>query len=831
MTSTGKHIRAVCLVAFMMGIMAVAVKAQIKLGKLTGYRKTDQTLYLESGKSAMRMVFYKPGIIRVDFLPTRTTRFDSSLVVIRDADSRVGFNVRDMGDSLYVTTKTLHITINKNPIRLTYRDSTGSLLLKDAAAGGFAADSTHRSVTFQLQPNEHFYGTGERGIGLDLRGHAFNSKNTQIGGYGRPLPVMNINVPFLATSRGFGLYFEDTWPGHYDLGASDSTTFSYSVLGGELAYYFIAGKTIKQQLKSYTWLTGREPLPPEWALGYLQAKYGYRNEVQARGMIDTMRAQHIPADAIILDLYWFKQMGDLSWNRQKWPDPSKMTADFLKRGFKTVVISEPYFVTKSFNYPYVTRNKYVALTDSGTVYTMPNWWSCRNCSATLFDMTNPKARNWLWKQYRDSILGTGVSGFWTDLGEPERDRTDMHFYMGPDLKIHNIYNLLWARMLYTNYKKAEPDKRMFNQTRSGYAGMQRFGAISWSGDVQKSFGGLSVQLPIVLNMGMSGMAYHGSDLGGFTNGKTTTELYIRWMEFGMFSPLARAHSVDTIQPSEPWTYGKTAEKIVTRYIRLRYRLLPYTYSMAYKNYKSGMPLVRPLFFLDPADPHLANYDSAYMFGKNFLVAPVVHQGIISKNVYLPQTDNWVNYWNDKVYKGGQTVTVNATLSTLPLFVRSGSIIPMQPVMSYVGQRPVDTLTVAVYPDPNKTARFNLYEDDGETLNYQHGSYARTMFTAGINDAGHNHALKITIGALRGHYSRLVSNRTYRVEVHNIKSYEGRVLLNNKSLKSYQTGKELQKHDSGFYYDKQHSELFIQLHGPVRQEYDLSIANAGIAVPE
>lgn len=824
-----QRISAACLVALVFIFAASVTKAQNKLGNLTGYQQTDQTLFLDAGNSAVRMVIYKPGIVRVDYLPTKSTRFDTSLVVIRDADSNVHYTVKDMGDSLYVTTAALHITINKKPLRLSYRDSSGHLLLKDAGNGGFEADSARRSVTFRLRKNEHFYGTGERGIGLDLRGHAFESKNTQIGGYGRPLPVMNINIPFLATNRGFGLYFEDTWPGHYDLGVSDSTAFSYSVSGGELAYYFIAGHSIKEQLKRYTWLTGREPLPPEWALGYLQAKYGYRNEKQARGMIDTMRAKHIPADAIILDLYWFKQMGDLSWNREKWPDPSQMTADFLKKGFKTVVISEPYFVTKSFNYPLVTRNKYVALTDSGTVYSMPNWWSCRNCSATLFDMTNPRARDWLWKQYRDSMLGTGISGFWTDLGEPERDHPDMHFYMGPDLKIHNIYDLLWARTLYTNFLKAEPDKRIFNQTRSGYAGIQRYGAISWSGDVQKSFGGLSVQLPIVLNMGMSGMAYHGSDLGGFTNGKTTPELYMRWIEFGMFSPLARAHSVDTIQPSEPWTFGKTAEKTATRYIRLRYRLLPYLYSMAYENYKSGMPLVRPLFFLDPTDPHLANYDSAYMFGKSFLVAPVVHQGIISKNVYLPKTDNWVNYWNDKVYKGGQTVTVNATLGTLPLFVRSGSIIPMQPVMEYVGRRPVDTLTVAVYPDPQKTARFNLYEDDGETLNYQHGSYARTLFTAGFDGIG-NHNLKIRIGALRGHFNGLVSNRTYIVEIHNLGKLGGKVRLNDKALQAYQTEAEVRQHSSGYYYDKTHNQLFITLHGPVRQEYDLNIRGVQIIGP-
>ncbi|MEK6571439.1 MAG: TIM-barrel domain-containing protein, partial [Bacteroidota bacterium] len=414
--------------------------------------------------------------------------------------------------------------------------------------GGLATNQAERWAVFSLSSDEHFYGTGERGTSLDKRGHAFDSYNTQIGGYTSALPTMNINIPFLASSKGYALYFENTYRGRFDLGSSDPTKFMYKAFGGELSYYLIVTRRIQDQLEKYAWLTGHQPLPPKWAFGFIQSKFGYRNDTEARMLVRTMRQKQIPCDAIVLDLYWFSQMGDLLWNLSAFPNPFQMMSDFLAQGIKTVVITEPYISSLSSNYSVAAASGYLGQNGQGQPYVLNNWWSC-GCDAGLLDLTRPSAQDWWWGKHPE-FFGNELAGIWTDLGEPERHPDDMQHYLGSTAKVHNIFNLLWARTLFEGYGRFRPSQRLFNLSRSGYAGIQRYGVIPWSGDVGKSFGGLAVQLPMMLNMGMSGLAYHNSDIGGFCCGTTTPELYVRWMQYGTFCPITRAHG--TGQPTEPW---------------------------------------------------------------------------------------------------------------------------------------------------------------------------------------------------------------------------------------------------------------------------------------
>ena len=794
-----------CLPIPLLVLIPLQALTQTFLGDFTSYSAAGNVVTVNAGAASVRFVFYRPEVVRVDFLPSDSTSLDSSLAVVQDSASGPIPSIVSDDSSISLSTASLTVLCSKRPVRLSFFDASHRMLLKEGDAGGMYADSTLRGAVFALSPDDHFYGTGERGTSLDKRGLAFDSYNTQLGGYITPLPTMNINIPFAASTRGYGLYFENTYPGRFDLGSSNSALFSYTAYGGELSYYMIAAPSIPAQLELYTWLTGRQPLPPRWAFGFIQSKFGYRNESEARAVVQTMRQKHIPCDGLVLDLYWFNQMGDISWNLSSWTDPFRMMRDFLATGIKTIVITEPYLTYSSIQYAEASALGYLAQTSREDTYVLSNWWSC-GCPAALLDITNPAARTWWWSKH-PQFFGAELAGIWTDLGEPERHPDDMVHFMGSAARVHNVYNLLWAKTIAEGFSSFRPNQRLFNLTRSGYAGIQRYGVIPWSGDVGKDFGGLAVQLPMMLNMGMSGLAYHNSDIGGFVGRLTTPELYVRWMQYGTFCPITRAHG--TGQATEPWGFGPAAEAICKSYIELRYRLLPYIYTMAHENYLTGLPLARALFTAYPDDPTLLDVSSAYLWGENFLVAPVVQAGQTISTIALPP-GKWIDYWTEAGYDGGQTITVPSPLEIMPLFVRAGSIIPMQPLMNYTDERALDTLTLAVYPSSGQTGHFTLYEDDGKTLAYQHGEFSETSLDQQIVDLGGNEILTLSIGQTNGTYTGRPARRVYLAEFHGIAAKPGAVRANGSPLPERISLEDLRGGGEGFFFDEASHGVYVDL---------------------
>jgi alpha-D-xyloside xylohydrolase len=743
----------------------------------TRYVQTGATTTVYSGDSAVRFRLYARDILRVDELPRGDAPEESSLVVIRNPSS-AAFTVREDDSTISLTSSNLRIRCTRVPLRISVLDSAGNPLLHEPVSGGVVRDGIRRGARFSINPGWHFYGTGERGTPVDKRGQAFQSFNTQIGGYSTPLPTMNLNVPFLASSAGFALYFENTYEGRFDIGSADSSVLSYETSGGTMSYFLIAAPTVPLQLDRYTWLTGRQPLPPRWAFGYIQSKNRYADDSTARAIVRTMRQKRIPCDAIVLDLKWFKEMGDLSWNSESWPSPDSMMSDFLSQGIKTILITEPYMVDRSRNFPEAVRAGYLARDSSGKPFVMDNWWSCNGCRAGLIDITNPEARRWWWSLH-PPFMGAHVAGLWTDLGEPERHPPGMMHWLGTAAKVHNIYNLLWAKTVFEGMREMCPDARVFNLTRSGYAGIQRYGVIPWSGDVSRSFGGLAIQIPMLLSAGLSGLAYHNSDIGGYARTPTSPELYIRWMQYGTFCPIARAHGAGEGtrgSPTEPWMFGPEAERICREFISLRYRLLPYLYTLAWQNWSSGIPLARPLFFLDPTDPRLADEGGSYMLGDALLVSPVVEPSQREKRVYLPNGE-WIDFWTDSLYRGGSNVTVPAPLERMPIFVKGGSIVPLAPLMAYSDERPLDTLALAIYPGTQSYGSFTLYEDDGKTLAYQQGSFALSTYRLLPPDSPGTRSLNIILEPSRGSYAGKPEQRTYRLEIHGVMKVPVQVTLN------------------------------------------------------
>jgi len=780
-------------------LVAVQLHGQVYLGKYTGHIQRGKTVTIKADTSALKFTFYKPDVVRVDFLPSPTTKCDSSFVVVRDTTVNVFISLVDADSTIILSSASIQIRCNKYPLRISFSDSANRFSLREPRLGGISSDHAERIVRFALNPGEHFYGTGERGTSLDKRGQAFESYNTQIGSYSFPLPTMNLNVPFLASTQGYAIYFDNTYKGRFDLGVSDTSTFSYTATGGELSYYVIAGSTIQQQLEKYTWLTGRQPLPPRWAFGFIQSKNRYQNETEARMIVETLREKKFPCDALVLDLAWFDKMGDIQWNFSSWPVPEKMMSDFLLRGIKTIVITEPYIVEPSMNFEEAVANGYLAKDSSGRPYFLNKWWSCGGCNATLLDMTNRAARDWWWSKH-PGFLGKYVAGLWTDLGEPERHPIDMYHTLGSAAKVHNIYNLLWAKTIFEGFSAYRPGERVLNLTRSGFAGIQRFGAIPWSGDVARDFGGLAAQLPMMLNMGMSGLAYHNSDIGGYARNPTTPELYIRWMQYGTFCPITRTHGAGEVvrgYPTEPWQFGSKAEEICRMYIQLRYQLLPYIYTMAHENYETGRPLARPMFWEYPNN-NLFNESSSYIWGDAFLVSPIVTMGQTFKELYLPE-GTWVNFWTDEILEGGKTINVAAPIDVIPLFVKAGSILPMAPIMNYSDERQLDTLTLRVYPLDAGVSSFTLYEDDGKTLAYQSGSYALTEFTQSIGENGST--LQLSIGRSLGAFVGKLQRRSYVVEMHQVSIKPNIIRSNGSPLREWSMTNPAWKNREGFSYDK------------------------------
>ncbi len=758
--------------------------AQVSPGDVTAHSRTGNTFILRSGNSSVRLSFYAPDIVRVDLLPDADPGAgkDSSFAVIREASADFPVGLGETDSTLVVSSHALRVLCRKSPFQLSFSDSSGRDLTSGATPGGMVWQADENVAKFTIRPGEHFYGTGERGTRLDRRGQAFDCYNTQSGGYATPLSTMNINVSFIASSNGYALFFDNTYRGRFDVGMSDPAVLSYASAGGALTYYLIAAPTLARQIERYTWLTGRQPLPPRWAFGFIQSKNRYATEEEARSIVRTMRAENFPCDAIVLDLRWFRAMGDLRWDTSSWHDPEAMLRDFLRDGFRTILITEPYVVETSVNYAEASRLGFLARNSDGGTYVLDKWWSCGGCDAALFDMTDPAARRWWWSKH-PPFLGRYVAGLWTDLGEPERHPPGMRHYLGTAAKVHNIYNLLWAKTVFEGMSAFRPGERVFNLTRSGSAGIQRYGVITWSGDVSRSFGGLGVQLPMLLNMGMSGLAYHNSDIGGYARNPTTAELYVRWMEYGVFTPVTRAHGAGESvsgSPTEPWKFGEEAENVCREMLSLRYRLLPYNYTMAYRNYRTGLPLARPLIMMYPRDSAYADESSTYLWGDDFLVAPVVEADQRTKPVVFPRGE-WVNFWSDESVEGGRTIVVDAPLGRIPLFVRSGSIIPLAPLMRYSDERPLDTLTLAVYP--GNSGGDSFYEDDGKTTAYQDGECSVTAFTQTAEVTNGRMHLAVGIGRSSGSFKGMIKRREYIVEIHRVGTPPADVRINGHQITS------------------------------------------------
>lgn len=771
-------------------------------GKLLSFSQKEQKISFACENATIELKAVLPDVVNVKLSPKEKSVSPEHYVVERTSWPKVELQIVSNADPIIMKSGNIIVKAFKNPFRLQFCDEDGNILLKEKDEGGMGWEDEKVSLVFKYTKDDFFYGLGEldqreREVPLELGGRKYEVWNWHF-------PPSRWIVPVLLNLRGYGLFINNYARAEIDLGTTDPDCFSYTAEGGMLDWYFIAGVNFKTILKSYVEITGYPLLPPRWAFGYLQCKYGYENRKEAETITRTFREKRIPCDCIILDLYWFKWEGDLDFDQEKWPEPKEMIEEFRKDGFKIIVIEQPNIVLKSKNYTEAKELGLFARTAEGGPYQFSFW---AGGDASLLDFTNPSSRKW-WKEKHKHLIELGIAGWWTDINEPESDQPDMVYYQGKSpTEVHNIQALLMHKSIYEAYQEYAPEERLFILSRSGWPGIQRYGAGLWSGDVGTTFPVLAKQVPVGLNTGLAGVPYWNTDVGGF-HGHPTAELYTRWIQFGAFCPIFRAHG--NHDPREPWMFGEEAEEIVTRYIKLRYQLIPYIYTYAWRAWKTGEPLMRPLIAEFPADPWVIDLGDEYLFGEEILVAPVTEKGAFSRTVYLPAGE-WYDFWRGERCEGKQEIEVDTPLEIMPIFIRAGSIIPLAPEMQYSDEKPLDPLILNIYPasggvDPAEgEARFELYEDDGQSNAYQQGAFSLTPLCCWMREG----QVDISIGKCQGEFTGKLSARGYLLKLHGFKKPR-QVVCKEKILPGLDSRKDFTEAEEGWWWEEGARISFIKI---------------------
>lgn len=566
-----------------------------------------------------------------------------------------------------------------------------------------------------------------RVLGLNRRGQRLRLYNKPSYGYETHADLMYYAMPVVVSSKKYMLVFDNGADGYLDLGATDAGLMRMEAVGGRMGYCIVGASGWQDLATHYAQVTGLQPLPPRWALGNITSRMGYHTQAEVEQVVRLYQQDSIPLDAVVLDLYWFGpdiqgSMGNLDWLRDSFPEPERMMASLDSQGIKTVLITEPFILENSRTYADAAGRNLLGTTAKGQPYLYDFYFG----RTALLDIFKPEAQQWFWDIYRHHT-STGVAGWWGDLGEPEVHPDDLLHANGRADHVHNLYGHVWAKTLFEGYQRDFPQKRPIILMRAGFAGSQRYGMIPWSGDVKRSWGGLQPQVEIGLSMGLQGLGYIHSDLGGFADDYKDGELYARWLQYGVFQPVFRTHAQEIVPP-EPVFWDEETKAHARRAIQLRYRLLPYTYTLAWENHAKGWPLMRPMTYADDRPEHLTNADT-YLWGGDFLVSPVTRKGASDQVVDFPSGTTWLDFYTGQAYEGGQKISIPVYETHIPVFVRGGAFIPMAEPMQHTDAYNPATTTIHYYHhDSAREGSGIWYEDDGRTPDaFAQGLYTLNTF--------------------------------------------------------------------------------------------------------
>jgi len=694
---------------------------------------------LTAGQAKVRVTQFYNGVIRVRVAPHGQFPKDFSWALAEAPLNYVSgpVQIHDEKNEVKVSAGSVQVSITKSPLLITFSDASGNVMLADEPSLSMAWDGPRVHVWKKMPSDENYYGLGDKAGPMNRRNRAFTEWNTDEYGWQESSDPLYKTIPFfigLRKGAAYGVFFDNTYRSGFDFGKESRDFFSFGAEGGELNYYFIAGPEPKKIVEQYTAMTGRSPLPPVWSLGYQQCRYSYYPESRAREIVKTFREKKVPADVIYFDIDYQQGYAPFTINREYFPTFEKMISDFRAQGFHTILITDLH-IKKDPNHGYAPYDSGIqddvfVKNPDGSIFVGKVWPE----DSVFPDFTLTRVRKWWGGLYKD-FVAMGVAGFWNDMNEPSVfERADKTMPLDTVHRLdngatmdhraaHNLYGMENARATYEGLLKLQNGERPFVLTRAAYSGAQRF-AATWTGDNSSTWNHLKMSSPMLMSMGISGMPLVGDDIGGFA-GSPTPDLLTRWFEVGALNPIYRDHTAKGTADQEPWVHGPEHEAIRKRYIELRYRLLPYLYTAIEETARTGIPLMRPLFLEYPQATEFYGDDRDFLFGRDLFVAPVTTEMVDAEDISLPPGD-WYDFWTGVRHPHDEKIQLHPRLDELPLYVRAGAIVPMQPVVQNTGEIPDGPLQLHVYPGDD--CEGSLYQDDGHTLAYQKGEVLRVNYS-------------------------------------------------------------------------------------------------------
>ena len=766
-----------CLITLAVAAAAQDITTLEKIGPVVGFEKTAKSITFSCrDNSQVQLTILASDLIRVraSFAGPMSGR-DHSWAIAKENWESPRWSLTERADSVIITTAEVEVVVHRAPLLIEFRDARTHELINgdeqpmaydgkglladrmfDPKAGVFVAAAK------KLGFDEHFYGLGEKAARLDKRRESFVNWNSDTPGYNLGRDPIYQTIPFylgLRQGAAYGIFFDNSYRSYFDFGHSSQQRVWFGAEGGELNYYFFYGPAMKKVLSRYADLTGHMPLPPLWALGNQQNRWSYYPDTMVEEVVDEYRKRDLPLDVIHLDIDYMSAYRVFTFDPKRFPNPKALTDKLGQRGVKVVAIVDPGVkyqpAPANANEP-ATRTPELETQDqryyvfdqgieknvfqhrkNGELF-IPKVWPGES---VFVDFTLTRARAW-WGDLHRAYTNNGIAGIWNDMNEPSdfvdqtgKNQMDVVSYDEGENSTHaknrNVFALLEARATYEGLERLQPDRRPYVITRAAYAGIQRYSTM-WTGDTNSTWDALALNIPMFTTLGLSGEPFVGSDVGGFV-GRGNGELLVRAYQISFLAPFCRNHKQIDGYDQEPWRFGKYYEDIIRKYLKLRYQLLPFLYTSLEEAHRTGVPLFRPLVLNYPDDSNTYNLDDEFMIGDDLLVAPIVRPDVTQRLVYLPK-GIWYDYWTNKEYAGGTMVRSEAPLDTVPMFVRGGAIIPLGPPMNYVGERPFDPITFAIYPDQTGGASTTLYEDDGLTPAYTQGVFRRTTIKV-VRQAG------------------------------------------------------------------------------------------------
>lgn len=723
----------------------------------------------------LRLRFIGDDALRVTLLRPGQENRPLTHAIARQEWTPVEVASSDDGNYVVLGSRSLRVRLAHEGCRLSIADAAGNVLAADDPGLGIGWDGNTVRVWKQIAGDERFFGLGEKTGDVDKRGREWTMWNSDTPGYGDETDPLYQSIPFfvgMRDGRAYGIFLNNSHRTTFNLGAGNHRYYSLAAEGGVLDYFVFHGPAIADVVSAYTGLTGRMPMPPLWALGYQQSRWSYYPDSEVLALAREFRARRIPADVIYLDIHYMDEYRVFSWHPERFPQPEAMLRELDTMGFKPVVIVDPG-VKEDGNYRIAREglagDHFVRYPD-GEIY-VGSVWPGRSYFP---DFARAGTRDW-WGGHLANLRRQGVRGIWNDMNEPAvwgkafPDEVLMRDMDGPASfrRMRNLYAHFMAQGTYEALRRHRPDERPFVLTRAGFAGGQRYAAV-WTGDNVASWDHLALGVRMMLGLGLSGIAFNGTDVGGF-EGTPTGELFARWIQVGAYSPFFRSHTIHGTPGQEPWAFGERIEEISREAIRQRYRLLPYLYTLFREAHASGAPIMRPMFWHHQADPnaYVREWQQQFLVGQRLLVAPVTKADAGLQRVYLP-VGRWLDLGTQQVHDGGRTVVVDAPLERIPTFLAEGGILPLGEAIEYVGQRDSKTLTLEVFAGSNESG-IDLYEDDGLSHAYEQGAYRVTELRA----LRRGNSLTLRREVTHDRYD--VPARTLEIRLHDVSSAPRRVV--------------------------------------------------------